>query len=607
MYRCVGRRIYTIKVIQKIEPTKPKIAKRKRVAAYARVSVDKGRTMHSLSAQVSYYSKLIQKNPDWEYVGVYSDGGISGRTTESRNEFKRLIKDCEEGKVDIILTKSISRFARNTVDLLETVRKLRAINVEVRFEKENIHSLSGDGELMLSILASFAQEESRSISNNIKWSIQKRFKEGKHNGRFHIYGYRWEGQELVVEPKEAEMVRLMYANYMNGLSAEFTAKQLTKMGVMAMKGGPFKATSVRQILANITYTGNLLLQKEYTADPVTGKSKLNKGELPQYFVENHHEAIIPMDEWQAVQDERQRRRKLGAHANKAINTSCFTSKIKCGNCGISFRRSGMKQLKGKPTYYIWTCRNKSENGVKACDARNIPEKLLKKACAEVLGLEEFEEEVFTDKVELLTPLEGDILRIKMKDSTTVDKQWTGNLRKHYWTPEVRRAWSERNKRKESSIFNGRFTEFTGFVICGRCGANYRRQSVTYADGTVSRKWHCSNFASECKPGERRNSIEEDILKAMVAEVLHIPAFDEPTMDEHLTRISIIDTEVTFHFKDGHTEVRAYEIPKKKSYAQSDEVRAKQSKARKKWWEEKKCGKESNNDTSNNHEVQSDTD
>ena len=138
-----------MKIIQKIEPTKPKINKRKRVAAYARVSVDKGRTMHSLSAQVSYYSKLIQKNPEWEYVGVYSDGGISGTSTESRTEFKRLIKDCEDGKVDIILTKSISRFARNTVDLLETVRKLRAINVEVRFEKEKINSLSGDGELML--------------------------------------------------------------------------------------------------------------------------------------------------------------------------------------------------------------------------------------------------------------------------------------------------------------------------------------------------------------------------------------------------------------------------------------------------------------------------
>ncbi|EKR9290965.1 recombinase family protein [Enterococcus faecalis] len=596
-----------MKIIQKIEPTKPKINKRKRVAAYARVSVDKGRTMHSLSAQVSYYSKLIQKNPEWEYVGVYSDGGISGTSTESRTEFKRLIKDCEDGKVDIILTKSISRFARNTVDLLETVRKLRAINVEVRFEKEKINSLSGDGELMLSILASFAQEESRSISNNIKWSIQKRFKEGKHNGRFHIYGYRWEGQDLVIEPHEAEMVRLMYANYMNGLSAEYTARQLTKMGVMAMKGGPFKATSVRQILKNITYTGNLLLQKEYTSDPITGKSKLNKGELPQYFVENHHEAIIPMKEWQAVQEERERRKKLGAQANKAINTSCFTSKIKCGNCGMSFRRSGKKQPKGKPTYYIWTCRNKSEHGVKACNARNIPEKLLKKACAEVLGLDEFDEQVFLDKIEQVTALDGDILRFKFKNGKEADHQWTGNLRKDYWTPEVRRAWSERNKRKESSIFNGRFTEFTGFVVCDRCGANYRRQSVTYADGTVGRKWHCSGFAEDCKPGQKRNSIDEDALKSMVAEVLGIPSFDEPTMDEHLERISVIDTEVTFHFKDGHTEVRTYELPKKKGYTQSDEVKAKQSKARKKWWEEKKRDQESNNDTSNDNQVQSNTD
>ena len=235
-----------MKIIQKIEPTKPKINKRKRAAAYARVSVDKGRTMHSLSAQVSYYSNLIQKNPEWEYSGVYSDGGISGTSTDARSEFQRLIKDAEDGKVDIILTKSISRFARNTVDLLETVRKLKAIDVEVRFEKEKINSLSGDGELMLSILASFAQEESRSISNNVKWSIQKRFKEGRINGRFNIYGYRWEGQDLVIEPKEAEVVRLIYANYMRGLSAEYTTRQLNKMGVTAMKGGPIKATSVRK-------------------------------------------------------------------------------------------------------------------------------------------------------------------------------------------------------------------------------------------------------------------------------------------------------------------------------------------------------------------------
>ena len=596
-----------MKIIQRIEPTKPKITKRKRVAAYARVSVDKGRTMHSLSAQVSYYSNLIQKNPEWEYAGVYSDGGISGTSTDARTEFQRLIKDAEDGKVDIILTKSISRFARNTVYLLETVRKLKAIDVEVRFEKEKINSLSGDGELMLSILASFAQEESRSISNNIKWSIQKRFKQGKHNGRFHIYGYRWEGQDLVVEPQEAEMVKLMYANYMNGLSAEHTANQLTKMGVMAMKGGPFKATSVRQILANITYTGNLLLQKEYTADPITGKSRLNKGELPQYFVENHHEAIIPMEEWQAVQDERERRRKLGAHANKSIKTTCFTSKIKCGNCGKSFRRSGKTQSKNKEVYYIWTCRNKSEKGIEVCNARNIPEKVLKKVCAEVLGIDEFDEQVFIDKVEQVIPFEDDILRFKFKDGSEDEKKWTSTARKDYWTPEVRRAWSERNRRKESSIFNGRFTEFTGFVICGRCGANYRRQSVTYSDGTVGRKWHCTSLAEDCKPDQKRNSIDEDTLKNMVAEVLGIPELDEPTMDEQLTRISTIDTELTFHFKDGHTETKMYTIPKKRGYVQSEEQKRRQAEYKKKWWEEKKRGKESNNNSSDNHEIQSDTD
>lgn len=592
-----------MKVIQKIEPTKPKIAKRKRVAAYARVSVDKGRTMHSLSAQVSYYSKLIQKNPEWEYAGVYSDGGISGTSTESRTEFQRMVQDAEEGKIDIILTKSISRFARNTVDLLETVRKLRAINVEVRFEKENIHSLSGDGELMLSILASFAQEESRSISNNIKWAIQKRFKEGKHNGRFRIYGYRWVGQELVIEPEEAKNIRLMYANYMKGLSAEYTARQLTQMGVTAMKGGPFKATSVRQILKNITYTGNLLFQKEYTPDPITGKSKYNHGEVPQYFVENHHEAIIPMEEWQAVQAERARRRKLGALANKALNTTCFTSKIICGHCGKNFRRSGKRQGKNKEVYYVWTCRNKNELGTKVCDARSIPEKSLYKVSAEVLGLSDFDEEIFSKKIEEITALEDDMLRFKFYSGKTVEVKWTSTARKDYWTPEVRRAWSERNKRKESRTWNGRTTEFTGFVICGRCGANYRRQSVTSkSDGTVRRKWHCSNSATACNDGKSRNCIYEDDLKQMVAEVLGIPKFDEPAMDEELSRISIIDTEVTFHFKDGHDEVRTFSIPKKKGRFFSEEERAKRREIMKKRWEEKRRGKESNNDTSNNHEV-----
>ena len=176
--------------IRKIERRIPNLKQRKKVAAYARVSMESERMHHSLSAQVSYYSSLIQKNPDWEYAGVYADYGISGTGMKKRQEFLRMLEDAEAGKIDIILTKSIQRFARNTVDLLRTVRHLKELGVEVWFEKENIHTMSGDGELMMTILASFAQEESRSISENVRWRVKKRFEQGNPNGRFRVYGDR---------------------------------------------------------------------------------------------------------------------------------------------------------------------------------------------------------------------------------------------------------------------------------------------------------------------------------------------------------------------------------------------------------------------------------
>lgn len=193
--------------ITRVEQAVPTIKTKKKVAAYARISMESERMNHSLSAQISYYSSLIQKNPDWQYAGVFADDGISGTGIAKRDEFKRMIEAADNGEIDIILTKSIQRFARNTVDLLETVRHLKDIGVEVRFEKEHINSMSGDGELMLTILASFAQEESRSLSENCKWGIRKRFEKGIPNGHFRVYGYRWEGDELVIVPEEAEVVR----------------------------------------------------------------------------------------------------------------------------------------------------------------------------------------------------------------------------------------------------------------------------------------------------------------------------------------------------------------------------------------------------------------
>lgn len=247
-----------MRTIRKIERSVPNLRRRKKVAAYARVSMDSERMHHSLSAQVSYYSSLIQKNPDWEYAGVYADYGISGTGTKKRQEFQRMLEDAEAGKIDIILTKSIQRFARNTVDLLRTVRHLKELGIEVWFEKENIHTLSGDGELMMTILASFAQEESRSISENVRWRVKKRFEKGIPNGRFRIYGYRWKGNHLVVKPGEAAVVKFIYANFLKGVSAETTEKQLEEQGVKSFNGKHFGNSSIRMILQNITYTGNML-------------------------------------------------------------------------------------------------------------------------------------------------------------------------------------------------------------------------------------------------------------------------------------------------------------------------------------------------------------
>ena len=220
-----------MRTIRKIERRIPNLKQRKKVAAYARVSMESERMHHSLSAQVSYYSSLIQKNPDWEYAGVYADYGISGTGMKKRQEFLRMLEDAEAGKIDIILTKSIQRFARNTVDLLRTVRHLKELGVEVWFEKENIHTMSGDGELMMTILASFAQEESRSISENVRWRVKKRFEQGNPNGRFRVYGYRWEGDTLVIVPKEAAVVRRIFQNFLDGKSRLETEREFAAEGI----------------------------------------------------------------------------------------------------------------------------------------------------------------------------------------------------------------------------------------------------------------------------------------------------------------------------------------------------------------------------------------
>lgn len=249
------------RTIRKIQRKINKLPVKKRVAAYARVSSGKDAMLHSLSAQVSHYSNLIQNNNEWDYGGVYADEAVTG-TKDNRIEFQKLLKDCRDGKVDMIITKSISRLARNTVTMLEVVRELKNINVDVYFEKENIHSMSGDGELMLTILASFAQEESRSVSENCKWRIRKGFHQQGEliNLRF-MYGYKIKKGVIEINENEAAVVRMIFNDYINGMGCRLIAKKLIDMNIKKMRGGMWTSVRVLEILKNEKYTGNALLQK----------------------------------------------------------------------------------------------------------------------------------------------------------------------------------------------------------------------------------------------------------------------------------------------------------------------------------------------------------
>ncbi len=412
-----------MKEVEKIDKKMPVLKKRKRVAAYARVSTDTERMQHSLSAQVSYYSEYIQKNPEWEYVGVYADFGISGTRTKGRDEFNRMLADCEAGKIDIVLTKSIQRFARNTVDLLEAVRHLKGLGIEVRFEKENINSMSGDGELMLSILASFAQEESLSISNNVKWAIRKRMETGIPNGKVRIYGYEWVEDNLVIVPEEAAVVRRIFQNFLDGKSRLETEREFAAEGITTRDGFRWVDNTIRRVLCNVTYTGNMLLQREYISDPIEKKRKKNHGELPQYWVENTHEPIIDIETFRYVQSEMARRRELGVLANKSLNTSCFTSKIKCPYCGCSYtHRTRNSKNENCRTIDTWECGSRKKAGVPCPVGGSINQNNMKKVLADVLGTEEFNEETFSEKVDVIYVPKRYLLEIHLADGRTVTRE-----------------------------------------------------------------------------------------------------------------------------------------------------------------------------------------
>ena len=317
----------------------PEIQKKRRVAGYARVSTELEEQQSSYMAQIEYYTGYIRQHSDWELVRIYTDEGISATNTRHRNGFNSMISDALDGKIDLIITKSVSRFARNTVDSLSTVRRLKDAGIEIYFEKENIWTLDSKGELLITIMSSLAQEESRSISENVTWGHRKRFADGKFSlaySRFLGYDKGTDGN-LVVNEDEAVTIREIYRLYLLGYSLNAIAKRLTSEKVVTPGGNRvWNQSTVRNILTNEKYKGDALLQKTYTVDFLTKKKKRNSGEVPQYYIENNHEPIIDPKTFELAQAVRLRSAVRTAEGGRYSGKSVFCGKIKCGDCGNFF-------------------------------------------------------------------------------------------------------------------------------------------------------------------------------------------------------------------------------------------------------------------------------
>ncbi len=387
-----------------------------RVAAYCRVSTLQEQQESSYETQVSYYTEKINSNINWKLAGIYADDGKSATSTKKRSDFQAMIDDCMAGKIDLVLTKSISRFARNTVDALTNIRKLKEKNIAVFFEKENINTLEGSGELLLTILSSQAQEESRNISENCHWGIVRKFEEGKvivNHSKFLGYTKDKDGN-LVIVPEEAELVRRIFRLFLEGNSSYRIKRILEEDGIKTVTGKTvWHSTVIDKMLSNEKYMGDALLQKTYTVDFLTKKKVLNKGIVPQYYIENDHEPIISKELFHKVQEEKARRSSLYRPTSRKKDLpekSKYSSKyalsdiMVCAECGHPYRRQIWSKYGQK--WAVWRCDNRLKHGSKQCrNSPTIKEKILHKAIMKAIC------SVAEDKGEFVQAFRENVIRV----------------------------------------------------------------------------------------------------------------------------------------------------------------------------------------------------
>lgn len=374
--------------------------KKRRVAGYARVSTDHEDQATSYTAQVDYYTNYIEGRDDWEAAGIYTDEGISATNTKKRDGFRRMVADALAGKIDLIVTKSVSRFARNTVDSLTTIRKLKEHNVECYFEKENIWTFDSKGELLLTIMSSLAQEESRSISENVTWGHRKRFADGKVSFAYsRVLGLdKGPNGTIVVNKEQAEIVKYIFRRFIEGMTPHSISVELTKKGVKSPSGKPqWNSSTVRRMLSNEKYKGDALLQKQYTVDYLQKKVKKNEGEVPQYYVEGNHEAIIEPRVYDLVQTELERRSSSSGPRYSGV--SIFSNKIKCAECGAWY---GSKVWHSTDKYrrVIYRC-NAKFDGKDKCQSPHLTQEDIKAAFVKALNMLITERDEIIENVKLI--------------------------------------------------------------------------------------------------------------------------------------------------------------------------------------------------------------
>lgn len=401
---------------------KPKL----RVVAYCRVSTDSDEQATSYEAQVEHYTNFIKKNDDWEFAGIFADDGISGTNTKKREEFNRMIGECMAGNIDMIITKSISRFARNTLDCLKYIRQLKEKNIPVFFEKENINTLDSKGEVLLTIMASLAQQESESLSNNVKLGWQFRYQNGEvqvNHNRFLGYTKDKNGH-LIIDKKEAVIVKRIFREYLEGASLRQIGEGLMADGILtAAKKPTWRPEAIKKILQNEKYIGDALLQKTYTVDVLTKKRVKNNGIMPQYYVENDHEAIIPRSVYTQVQEELIRRANL--HSGKNMKKRVYSSKyalssiVFCSKCGEIYRR--VVWYNRDKSNVVWRCVTRIENGPSACDSQAIKETELQDAVVKAINY------AIGDKEEIFEILQSNIESVLKEEQESSEEMINNKL------------------------------------------------------------------------------------------------------------------------------------------------------------------------------------